>query len=461
MASRNVVNFFEDILDIPRPSGKEELIAGYLVYFAQKNGYEYYVDEYSNVIIKKPGTFKTTPIILQAHTDMVCVGDNKHDFNNEPVKWYVEDGYYRAKNMSLGADNGAGVAIILSILNDPTLIHPPLEAVFTTQEETTMKGAKFLDYKKLKGKRLIGLDSTEDTKITVSCAGMATMMATTKLEKIESNRQTYQLAISGLLGGHSGVDIDKSRGNAIKILANMLEPITDIEIVSISGGSKINVIPSDAKCIFKTKHDLSKVITEFKKICKSKYKTIKVSFKKVKQHKTAITNEISRNVIDFLVDTEDGVLKKNETGTILASRNLAVIEQEKDIMIKMSLRSSLFGLDEYYISKSETLARKYKLKFSLEDKSPFFIRKSESRVRNALSDSYKRLFKEDIILEDIHAGLEGGVFSDNIKDLDVCVIGANIYDCHSVEEKVEIASMRCVRKWLVDTLANIDKPNMK
>ena len=205
MTKKNSASYyFEQILQIPRPSGKEDKIAGFLVHFAQLHNLEYEVDDYSNVIIKKKGTlpYKCAPIILQAHTDMVCTSEEPYDFENVGIEWYLEDGFYKAKRSSLGADDGAGVAIILAILSDASLVHPPIEAVFTVQEETTMAGAKNLNYKKLKGKRLISLDGTEEDKIEVSCAGMASIKVSAPYELVPSTKASYQLTISGLLGGH-------------------------------------------------------------------------------------------------------------------------------------------------------------------------------------------------------------------------------------------------------------------
>lgn len=453
------LEYFEEILEIPRASGKEDKIAGYLVYFAQQHHLEYETDEYSNVIIRKKGTlpYKCNPIILHAHIDMVCTSNEAYDFDNNGIKWYIEDGFYKAKSTTLGADNGVGIALILALLHDQSLAHPPIEAIFTSQEETTMNGAKFLDYRKLEGKRLISLDGTEENKIEVSSAGLASIIIDSEVEEIESNLLTYQISISGLLGGHSGGDINKNRGNAIKILANIIKDIEDIEIVSINGGSKENVIPSSAKCIFKTKIDLSGDIIFFKGFYEMIYPSIKIDFRRMKQRNLAINNEKSRNIINFLNKIEDGVLKKNEIGFPLTSSNLGVIETSKEkVTINLSIRSSIVGFEDYYVNKTERIAKKNKLKYILVDKKPFFTFREESPLRKILIDKYEQLFNEKITLEDVHAGLEGGIFANEIKDIDMCVIGANLYDIHSVNEKVEIESIKKVFEWLKIVLENLE-----
>ncbi len=451
--------YFEEILNIPRPSGHEDQIAGYLVHFAQMHHLEYEVDEYSNVIIKKEGThpYKSDPIILQAHTDMVCTSIiASYDFLKKGIPWTIKDGYYETKGTSLGGDNGAGMAVILAILADTSLEHPPIEAVFTTQEETTMNGAKNLNYKHIKGKRLISLDGTEENKIEVSCAGMASMHITLPYQTVTSTKNSYQLSISGLLGGHSGVDINKNRGNAIKMLANMLKDIEDIEIVSIDGGSKENVIPSDIKCIFNTNYDLSGEYQFFKNFYQTEYENMKMDFRRIKQREIAIRNVDSRHLMQFLYEIEDGVLITNDVNFPLTSSNLGVVRTlEKEIEIALSIRSSIVGYEDFYVSRAERVARKYRLKFVLEDKKPFFTFREESPLRQLLVDTYEKLFNKNITLEDVHAGLEGGIFAGNIKNLDICVIGVNLFDIHSIHEKAEKESLERVFTWLKETLKNM------
>lgn len=451
--------FFEEILEIPRPSGKEDKMAGYLVHFAQQYNLDYEVDEYSNVIIRKPGThpYISEPIILQAHTDMVCTSEEDYDFENHGIEWVLEDGYYKAKRSSLGADNGAGVSVILALLSDNTLEHPPIEAIFTTQEETTMNGAKNLNYKHIKGKRLISLDGTEEDKIEVSCAGMASLTVRAPFERVESQKGSYQLSISGLLGGHSGVDIDSHRGNAIKILAHILEGLEDIEIVSIDGGSKENVIPSDIKCIFNTSHDFSAEYQFFKRFYSIEYPGIKIDYRRMKPRNQVIDHKTSMQILQFLDKIEDGVLKRNDVDFPLTSSNLGVIRTtEKEVWIALSIRSSIVGYEDFYVSRAERIARRYHLKFKIEDKKPFFTFQEDSPTRQLLVNTYEKLYHKNITLEDVHAGLEGGIFAQEIKELDICVIGINLFDIHSVHEKVEKDSMDRVFEWLKETLKEME-----
>ena len=457
--NKSPLNFFEEILEIPRPSGQESEIAAYLVEFAKKYQLDYEIDNYYNVIIRKKNTlpYICEPIILQAHIDMVCDSDFDYDFEHNGIKWYKENGFYRAFKTTLGADNGAGMAIILAILSNNEIYHPPIEAIFTTQEETTMNGAKFLNYKKINGNRLISLDGTEENKIEVSSAGMATITTRKAINFINSNKLTFKLSVSGLLGGHSGADINKNRGNAIKILAEVLQNINDIEIVKIEGGSKTNVIPSQAFCFFKTQKDISQELMNIKKIYQEKYPSLKIELKRIKDLNTCVDNTTSLAILKYLSKIEDGVLKVNEAKFPLTSSNLGVvITTDKEVIVNLSIRSSIVGFEDYYVSKAESLARRYKFAFTLEDKAPFFTFREESKLRDLLVKTYEEMYNEKIILEDVHAGLEGGIFAKEIKDLDMCVLGVNLYNIHSTLESVEIESMIRVYNWLIKALENME-----
>ncbi len=452
---RKASNFFEEILSIPRSSGNEGNISQYLGKFAETYGLEYEIDDTFNVIIKKPGNIpgNNEPIILQAHTDMVCTSTIEYDFLNQGIDWTLEHGYYKAKNTSLGGDDGAGVAIILAILADDELVHPPIEAIFTTQEETTMNGAKNLNYKHIHGKRLISLDGTEEGTIEVSCAGMASFEVWTSFQLESSKGSTFELSISGLMGGHSGVDIDKNRGNAIKILAHILSEIEDIEIVSISGGTKENVIPSDAKCIFHSCKDFSSKFEFLKKYYLVQYSGIKIHLKRLDSISMAMNNEISRSIITYLNLIEDGVLVKNDVDSPITSSNLGVIRTNSDkVIISQSIRSSLVGYEDFYLGRAEGVAKECHLKFKQGDKKPFFTYKEDSPLRKLLVNKYQELFHKNVTLEHVHAGLEGGIFAYEIKDLDICVIGVNLYDIHSVNETVEKKSLDRVFLWLSEAL---------
>ena len=251
------LNYFYEISKIPRKSGNEEKIAKYLIEFAKERNLKYYTDNKFNVVIWKDASigYEDKEILgFQCHTDMVCekVDGSTHDFLKDSLKLKVEDGYIKTYGTTLGADNGIGVSYILEIL-DSNLKTPKLECIFTTQEETTMEGARFLDGNILKSKRIISFDNFLDTEILISSATAKRWISKIYMKRQEKDENLiyYKLDISGFKGGHSGIDIwDKKRGNPIKIVANNLNELESIRVVEISDGSSENVIPRDIKVVF-------------------------------------------------------------------------------------------------------------------------------------------------------------------------------------------------------------------
>ena len=262
---KRVFYYFEEISKIPRCSYNEEKISDYLANFGRELGLETIQDKYLNVIIKKPATkgYENSPtVILQGHMDMVCEKDEglDHDFTKDPIKLKVEGDYIKAHGTTLGADNGIAVAMALAILESKDIAHPPLEVLITSSEETGMDGAKGLDPKDLRGKILINIDAEEEGTVLVSCAGGENNKVTIPIEwePLKEGERVYQIKTKGLQGGHSGIDINKGRGNANKIIARILAFVKDecnIKLAKIEGGSKTNAIPRNAEALIVLKED--------------------------------------------------------------------------------------------------------------------------------------------------------------------------------------------------------------
>lgn len=443
------LNYFEEFLKIPRESGNEKEISNYLVEFAIENDLEYYQDKYNNVIIKRKSNNNSNEvIILQGHIDMVCTSTINYDFKNKGIDWYIEDGFYKAKNTTLGADNGIGCSIILALLANKNIKVPNIEAVFTVEEETTMLGAKMLDYSKLNGNKLISIDGTDEGIIEVSSAGMASVCVDKKLSYKDNDAKTYKITVDGLLGGHSGTDIDKKHGNAIKIIGEILYNIKDARIVTIEGGSKENVIPGECMCIFTSNEDIN-VDNSYKNI----YPTINISVESVEECAKAIDISTSRTILEFIHNLPIEVLTYNGSFP-QTSLNLGVIKIEDEILkIEISIRSSNVDEEKKYIDIVNELSKD--MEFKLIDRKPFFSFKENSPLRDLLIKKYKELYNKDVQLHHVHAGLEGGVFKEHIKDIDICVIAPNLYDIHSVNERVEIQSVNRVYKWLIEVLKEL------
>ena len=446
----NPCAFFEEILKIPRESGNEQQIADYLCSFAKENNLEYYRDDANNVIIKRKSNCNAKEtIILQDHTDMVCTSDSNYDFKNNGIPWYIEDGYYKAKGTTLGADNGIGCSLILAILANKEIKIPNIEAIFTVQEETTMLGAKKLDYSKVTGNKLISIDGTSEGIIDVSCAGMASINISKKYVYEKCDKKAYTLRINGLKGGHSGTDIDKNRGNAIKIISEILHNFPDIQLIMIKGGSKENVIPSNCECIFMTNSQVI-ISDEYK----ARYPSINIELITNNEYHQAISVADTNIILNFLCNLPIEVLTYNDNNTPKTSINLGVINTLEDsISIDVSIRSSDKEEETHYIKLVSNLASN--LDFKLIDCKPFFGFVKNSLLRDKLVNNYEKLYNKNITLEHIHAGLEGGIFKEHIKDLDICVISPNLYDIHSTKERVEIASVNRVYKWLIATLEDL------
>lgn len=442
----NALNYFEDFLSIPRESGKEEKISNYLVEFAKKNNLEYYKDELNNVIIKKKSNHNSKEtIILQGHIDMVCNSLDYYDFDNNGIDWYIEDGYYKTKGTTLGGDNGVGCSIILSVLANNNILIPNIEAVFTVQEETTMMGAKMLDYSKLNGHNIISLDGTEENKIEVSSAGMQIINISNNVHYIDNYDTTYEIKVSGLPGGHSGIDIDKNRGNSIKIMCEILNQIKNYNLISITGGIKDNVIPSECVCIISTSEKIS--VHNFEK---NQFSTLKIEINQCDKCAKVIKKEDSDKILNFINNLPIEVLSYID-GFPQTSLNLARINTDANkIEIVISIRSSNTDDERKWINEIKKISKD--MNFTLGSSIPYFTYNKNSHIRDLLITKYKELYNSKINIEHVHAGLEGGVFSEKIKNADICVIAANLYDIHTPYERAEIESINRVYNWLVETL---------
>ena len=447
--------FFEKILSIPRPSGNEEKIAEYLCDFSVKNNLEFYTDNFHNVIIKKNNNSNKT-IMLQCHTDMVCVSDFgiDKDFNNEGVDWYIEDDCYKAKGTTLGADNGIGVAIILSVLEENCPNLPNIEAIFTTQEETTMLGAINLNYSKLTAKNLISLDGITEGDLEVSSAGMCNIELAKKLQKIKiPSANHYSLEIDGLLGGHSGDDIHKNRINAIHLLAQILIVVQAVGISDIKSGLKNNVIPSSAICRFATMLDNKRVeaiCANYKHVAEENNNKPQIQLKQISNNKDVYN---ASELINLINNFKHGTILKTMEGFPILSENMGVIEKiGEEIKILLSVRSSSVEHEESQLNEIENIAIKNNFKYTLELKKPFFPYRENSQIRKSLSKTYKKLFNKDVSIKHVHACMEGGILSNNIKNLDMCTISPNVFNIHTTKERISISSTNRVYEWLIETL---------
>ena len=454
---KTVFEYFEEIMKIPRESGKEEKIAQYIINYAKKNNIEYHLGKYNTIFLRKNNNSNNT-IILQAHSDMVCVSKEKFDFDNNGIPFFIDGDYYKSNGTSLGADDGIGVAIILAILQENNNM-PNIEAMITTQEETTMLGAMNFDYSLLTSNTLISLDGIKEADIESSSAGMCSITINKKIKYNIYNNNLYKLSIQGLMGGHSGDDIDKNRANAIKIAVQILQCIDNVKISNIEIGKRDNVIPSDGYIIFSSSNDIETIKTRINGLNLKLGKDDKDFKYNIEIIGKCNIIEETNNILGLLNELKSGLLEiyENDSFPIL-SANIGKISLEKDeIIIKYSIRSSDKIKENNIIQEVKALTKKYDFSITIDSLKPFFPYKENSKIRKILEKSYKELYKKDTTIKKIHACMEGGIFSSNIQDLDICTISPTIQHCHSTNENLSISSTKRVYNWLKDTLQRYNK----
>lgn len=464
------LNYFYEISKIPRKSGNEEKIAKYLIEFAKERNLKYYTDNKFNVVIWKDASigYEDKEILgFQCHTDMVCekVDGSTHDFLKDSLKLKVEDGYIKTYGTTLGADNGIGVSYILEIL-DSNLKTPKLECIFTTQEETTMEGARFLDGNILKSKRIISFDNFLDTEILISSATAKRWISKIYMKRQEKDENLiyYKLDISGFKGGHSGIDIwDKKRGNPIKIVANNLNELESIRVVEISGGSSENVIPRDIKVVFaieeKERGILEKIENNLESL-KKVYGNIDIYLKeledKEKEERRIYSKEDTKRLLEYIINYKNGPLEYDEEGNVILSGNLGRIESfENYVLLKYSVRYNDKNIGEKFVSEIEENMEKYNVICEECSYMLGYEELTESKLLDIVEKAYIEVMGNIPKKRKSQACLECGYLGQKIENLEYIAIAPNILDAHSPKERVEIASANNVWKIVEKLIENI------
>lgn len=448
----STIGFFKEISKIPRGSGNEQKIADYICNFAKERNLEFIHDKYNNVIIKKYVN-NEEPIILQAHLDMVLEKENDYEFDflNDGIDLIFTNEYITANNTTLGADNGIGVAQILNILDSD--IDKNIEAIFTTNEETSMIGAEKIDLSSLKGKTMINLDGFNSDTILLGSAGFTDIDIITNYSFEEEKSNFYKLSLTGLEGGHSGFDIDKNRGNSIKLLIEFLLLISDIKIASFNGGSKINVIPTDSEVVFSTNINIDDLLDKYLKEKKKIYKNLDITKEIINDEKKCLSNSKSLEFISSINNLKSGVINKNKREEVTTSSNLALIDLSNNL-IQIGLRSSIDSEEEKEINYLKDYSNEYGYKFIIRGHQPGFTTDENSTLVKKMKEAYYRVNNKYPRLESLHIAVEVGLIKEKIKDLNVVIISPNISGAHSTKEKVEISSIESCDRWLFEYLTN-------
>lgn len=468
-------HFFEDISAIPRGSANEKAISDYLVAFAEERNLWYHRDALFNVIIKKPasaGAKEKPAVMLQGHTDMVCekLAGVAHDFTTDPLDLIIKDGVLSANGTTLGGDNGAAVACMLAILDDDTLTHPALECVFTTQEEIGLNGAEALDKSLLSARTMINLDSEDEGVATVSCAGGLRFALTRPITRSKKEGMLLHLEATGLLGGHSGTDINKEHQNANLLMARMINHLfhnTDALLVDFNGGTKDNAIPRETSATL--------------------FYSDEVAAKNAENLALALSADFSSEIcpyepaFQFLVSTENGTAdvisaedgkafitamclapngvqfrNMNLDGFTVTSLNLGIAAtDETSASLVFAPRSSVATLMSALKEKLCLLAETFGFEGSMHGEYPGWSFAEVSPIRDVFVQSYKELFHDDLKIEAIHAGLECGLFSDAIPGLDAIAVGPTIRGCHTPDEHLPLDSFERFYELLTDVLKKL------
>ena len=490
MEPKQVFDIFAEICKVPRPSKHEEQISKWLCDFAASHGIEYVVDEAMNVIMRVPATpgYDHEGVILQAHMDMVAEKDGnvEHDFLKDPIETYVDGEWLKAKGTTLGADDGIGIAMSLAAITDQNLQHPAIECLFTVDEETGLTGAMKLQDGMLKAKRLINIDSEDDGQIFIGCAGGIDTLAKMHYEpQTISNLQTIanalaiKLRVSGLLGGHSGDDINKGRANANQLIVWFLAriwPQTEIQLASIQGGNLRNALAREAEAIIAIPMDYkepiriewNRFVAQMEGVFGEVEKDMRLELETCDMPETFIPADKAYRLIMALCECPHGMIamSKEMPGLVETSTNLASIKMKENDQSPMSNHQYFVEINTSQRSSKEP--SKHHLKWAVEqalslacdevthgDGYPGWAPNPNSPLLEVVKKAYTDLFKNEPQVLAIHAGLECGLFLEKYPYLDMVSIGPQMYGVHSPQERLSIPSTERCYQWLCQIIKSL------
>ncbi|MCR5049876.1 MAG: aminoacyl-histidine dipeptidase [Paludibacteraceae bacterium] len=480
MEPKSVFEIFSQINQVPRPSKHEERISRWLQSWAADHNIECIADEAMNVIMRVPATAGYEDhegIILQAHMDMVCEknGDVEHDFMNDPIQTYVDGDWLKAKGTTLGADNGIGIAMALSAISDKNLKHPAIECLFTVDEETGLTGAEKLQDGVLKGRRLINLDSEDDGQIFIGCAGGIDTLAKMHFEPIASSQMNQaslfpvRLSVTGLIGGHSGDDINKGRANANQLLVWFIAriwPQTEMQLASINGGNLRNAIAREAEAILcvpmaykeQIRVEWNHYIAQMEGVFGEVEKDMHLELESCDMPKTFVPADKAYRLIMALCECPHGMIamSKDMPGLVETSTNLASIKmREGYIEINTSQRSSVESSKHHIKWAVEQALSLACDEVTHGDGYPGWTPNVQSPLLEITKQAYVDLFKAQPQVLAIHAGLECGLFLEKYPYLDMVSIGPQMYGVHSPQERLSISSTERCYRWLCRVLETL------
>ncbi len=490
-----VMRYFEQIAQIPHGSRNTKAISDYLVLFAKSHDLKYRQDNMNNVIIWKDaseGSEDKEPVIIQGHMDMVCEvnpANTKIDMSKDPIDLYVEGDEIRAKDTTLGGDDGIAIAMALAILADEELKHPPIEAIFTVDEEIGMLGAAGIDISDVKGHTMLNIDSEDEGIFTVSCAGGVVAKCVLPINNTKVQGPVMQVMVSGLTGGHSGVEIIKNRANACVLLGRVLQAISerfDIRIRELKGGSKDNAIPINAEAQIvlaglredqtedllsravqiasditkELKNEYSSTDSKMMIVCRPVFKSIQAKDVKGKFIFDTVASDAatSSKILYMLNCLPNGIqrMSPDNNDFVRTSLNMGILEKnDKCVITTHCLRSSVASEKENLKMRLRTGMKAVGGNVIFHGEYPGWEYREQSPIRDLMTEVYKEQYNEEPKIEAIHAGVECGFFADKIKDIDCISFGPNLKNIHTFNESMNIPSVQRVYKMLLEVIARL------
>lgn len=470
-----VWKYFAEISRIPRPSKHEEAMTKFVLDTAKKLGLAAKADSFGNVVVKKPATSgreSVRSIALQGHLDMVPEknSDKVHDFLKDPIELVRKGNMLMANGTTLGADNGIAVATNLAIMEDHSLEHGPLEFLFTVDEETGLTGANNLGSDFLESKTLMNLDSEEEGAVYVGCSGGKNTIGTWKVDfdNTPANMQVCELKIRGLKGGHSGLEIDKGRGNSLKIIARVLSALTEIgvRISSLNGGNKSNAIPREADAVIavpkKSLDDAQKIVEQCLDVLKKEIETVdpdlSITLSEIKSKKGKLMKKgVQKRILQTLSAMPHGVTKMSADipGLVETSTNVAIIETKgKKVNLITSQRSSVASEIEEICATVRNIFDMAGAEYETADGYPGWKPDMKSEILKVAKATYQSLYGKEVLVKAIHAGLECGIIGEKYPGMDMVSFGPTLEGVHSPDEKIHIDTVEKFWNFLIAILKN-------
>ena len=468
--------YFYELNQIPRCSGNEEAAGNFVISVAEKFNLKWKKDHVGNVLVSKPaskGMENRPAVVIQGHLDMVCEKNKGtiHDFSKDPIKMLIKDGWVTADGTTLGSDNGIAVAMGLAIMEDDSIVHPPMEFLFTVDEETGLTGAVELKSDFVAGRVLLNIDSEEEGALYIGCAGGQHTILNKKIDWTQrhDDHKTFVLKVGGLRGGHSGLNIHEGFGNAIKLLSRVLYDLKDkfhYHLAKIEGGSKHNAIPREAEAIIDVPADkvdtLKKIAAEFDKIFKDELRFVDAGVEvTVQSHESpaqVFSTDFRDQLVTVLYAMPHGVIAMSHAiaGLVETSTNMAIIETKSDsIHMLTSQRSSVASSVVDIADKIKALGELGGFDVEQGGGYPAWEPNPDSRLLKVCKDIYKNKYGNEPLVKAIHAGLECGIIGEKYNGMDMISFGPDIQGAHSPDERIKIDSVEHVWKYLLEILREI------